>query len=219
LIDGGWLGELRHVQLMGLNGSLADPNAPLSWRQDAQLSGVNMLTLGILHETLLRWAPLPLRVSAQSHCFIPERLDPEKNAPRHVGTPDSVQVIAALQGGAKAVYHFSGVTPFGQEQSIALYGSDGVLHYDLGTDRISGASRREGPHVAGAPKGELRPIPIPPDKEGGWNVEADFVASIREGKPVTRTDFTTGLHYMAFTDAVVRSAAAQCSVVIAPLEH
>ena len=35
-----------------------------------------MLTLGILHETLLRWIGQPQRVLAQTHAFIPTRRDP-----------------------------------------------------------------------------------------------------------------------------------------------
>ena len=35
LIAAGYLGELREVQLYSLNAALADPAAPLSWRQDA----------------------------------------------------------------------------------------------------------------------------------------------------------------------------------------
>src|SRR5579885_608616 len=53
LIGEGFLGELREVHVFSLSAALADPAAPLSWRQDAALSGFNMLTLGILHETLL----------------------------------------------------------------------------------------------------------------------------------------------------------------------
>ena len=59
LIALGYLGELREVQVHGLGAALADPAAPLSWRQDAGLSGFNMLTLGIVHETLMRWVPPP----------------------------------------------------------------------------------------------------------------------------------------------------------------
>src|SRR5205823_2664665 len=70
LITGGFLGELREVQVFSLSAALADPAAPLSWRQDAALSGFNMLTLGIVHETLLRWAPPPVRVLAQIHAFL-----------------------------------------------------------------------------------------------------------------------------------------------------
>jgi predicted dehydrogenase len=203
LIDGGYLGELRQVQVMGLNGALADPAAPLSWRQDATLSGVNMLALGILHETLLRWAPPPVEVLAQTHAFIGERLA-ESGEKRAVGTPDCVQVLTVLRGGARGVYHLSGVTPFGQEQSITLLGSEGALHYILSSDRILGASRSTG--AKSAMIEEMQEIAIPPEKEGGWRVEADFVDSIREGKPVRFTDFASGVLYMEFTEAVVRSA-------------
>jgi predicted dehydrogenase len=38
-----------------------------------------------------------------------------------------------------------------------------------------------------------------------WEVEAQFVASIREGKPVTLTSFEDGVRYMEFTEAAWRS--------------
>lgn len=204
LIETGFLGELREVHVFGLTAALADTAAPLSWRQDVNLSGFNMLTLGIVHETLLRWTPPPVRVLAQVHAFIPRRIDPTSGVLRPVGTPDSVQVLAVLENGARAAYHFSGVTLFGQHMAIWLHGSDGVLHYDLSTNRIRGASKRRGASAGSADA--LPEIPIPPDRAGGWRVEADFVDAIREGKPITLTDFTTGVAYMEFTEAVARSA-------------
>ncbi len=203
LIEGGFLGEVREVQVCHLGAALADPSAPLSWRQDADLSGVNMLTLGILHETLLRWQPPPVRVLAQVHAFLPTRIDPTSGVRRTVGTPDSVQVLAVLENGARASYHFSGVSPFGQQAFIALHGSHGVLIYDLLQDRIRGQSRSAGPSCM---LEELREIPIPPEKAGRWQVEADFVRSIREGAPVRFSTFETGVAYMEFTEAVARSA-------------
>jgi predicted dehydrogenase len=204
LIESGFLGELREVRVIGLSDSLADPAAPLSWRQDVNLSGFNMLSLGIVQETLLHWAPAPVRVSAQVHAFVPRRIDPASGVLRPVGTPDSVQVLAVLENGARAAYHFSGVTPFGQEMGIWLYGSEGVLHYDLNNDRIRGASRRRG--SSPGQNAALEELPIPPEKERSWRVEADFVDAIREGKPVRLTDFATGVSYMEFTEAVARSA-------------
>ena len=199
-----FLGELREVHVFSRTGALADPAAPLSWRQDAALSGVNMLTLGIVHETLMRWTPPPVRVLAQAHAFTPERIDPESGVRRAVGTPDSVQVLAVLKNGARASYHFSGVTPFGQGAGIHLYGTDGVLYYDLTDDRIHGASRLRGTSPASAES--LKEIPIPPDKARVWQVELDFVDSIRLGTPVRLTNFETGVSYMEFTEAVARSA-------------
>jgi predicted dehydrogenase len=204
LIEGGFLGDLREVHVSSLNDNLADPAAPLSWRQDAALSGYNMLSLGIVHETMLRWVPPPVRVMAQVHAFIATRIDPASGVRRAVGTPDSVQVLAVLQNGARAIYHFSGVTPFGQSSGIHLYGSEGALHYDLATDRIVAASRRRGSGPIS--RAALEEIPIPPEKARDWQVEADFVQAIRSGTPIRFTDFATGVAYMEFTEAVAQSA-------------
>jgi predicted dehydrogenase len=201
LIGSGFLGELREAHVYSLSASLADPAAPLSWRQDLALSGFNMLTLGILHETLTRWVPPPVRVLAQVHAFLPSRIDPQSGVRRPVGTPDSVQALAVLENGARVTYHFSGVTPFGQGMGIHLYGTEGVLHYDLQHDRIRGASRKHGHHA-----GELVEIDIPEARAGRWRVEEEFVEAIRTGAPVRLTDFATGVAYMEFTEAVARSA-------------
>jgi predicted dehydrogenase len=202
LLSRGYLGELREVFVYARNNALADPAAPLSWRQDVALSGFNMLSLGIVHETLLRWAPLPVRVLAHVHAFIPTRIDPESGVRRPVGTPDSVQILAILENGARAVYHVSGVTPFGQGMGIWLFGTEGVLHYDLAHDRIEGAHQRG----KSPTEQTLEEIPIPSSKVRAWRVEADFVDAIRRQTPIQFTDFATGVAYMEFTEAVARSA-------------
>lgn len=200
LLANGFIGDLREVRVFNLNGALADPNAPLSWRQDAALSGCNMLTLGIVHETLMRWVPAVVSLVAQTHAHVPSRGD------QQVGTPDSVQVVAKLDGGACATYHFSGATPFGQAAGIELFGTKGALCYDLLNDRIRGGQA--------AKMSELPDIPIPPDKARTWNVEADFIAAIREHRPIEFTTFEAGVAYMEFTEAVARSAKSGVAVTL-----
>jgi predicted dehydrogenase len=197
LIAEGYLGQLRELQVVAVNGALADPTSPLSWRQDAALSGVNMLLLGIVHETVLRWLPAPINVLAQAHAFTPERVDPESGLRRKVGTPDSVQVLTVLPNGVRGTYHFSGAVPVGGHGSIAIYGTGGALRYDLVGDRIYGVRLGETGY---------QEIAIPEKEAGGWRVEADFVDSIRDKQPVRFTDFETGVKYMEFTEAVARSA-------------
>lgn len=204
LIESGYLGELREIRVYSLSEALADQAAPLSWRQDAALSGYNMLNLGILHETLSRWVPPPVQVMAQVHAFIPKRIDPESGVNRAVGTPDSVQVLAVLENGGRALYQVSGVIPFNKGMGIELYGSEGVLHYDLASDRIWGARRSDRAHPDKV--GTEVEIPIPPEKARSWRVEADFVDAIRSQAPIAFTDFATGVSYMEFTEAVARSA-------------
>jgi predicted dehydrogenase len=213
MLDAGFVGELREVEVVHHTDSLGNPDSPLSWRQDAALSGFNMLSLGILHETLQRWVAPPVRVLAQVHAFIGSRVDPESGVERAVGTPDSVQVLAILENGARATYCISGVHPFDMGASIRLMGTQGVLHYDLARDQLTGASRT----LHASEKGDLAKIPIPPEKERHWTVEADFVESIRTGKGVRFTDFDSGVGYMEFTEAVARSAAAGRAVDL-PLE-
>lgn len=204
LIEEGWLGDLREVVVIGTHDGLADASTPLHWRQVAALSGLNMLTLGILHETLIRWVPEPLRVLAQAAAFTPERIDSASGMRRRVGTPDSVQVLTQLDGGARGLYHFSGVTRFGPGNQIHLYGSDGTIRIDFTpSERVFAARRGE--------EG-LREIAVPAEEQGQWRVEADFIDSIRTGRPVTLTDFASGVRYMEFTEAVARSASSGATV-------
>jgi len=205
-LQGGYLGDLREVHVASFSNSLADPAAPLSWRQDAALSGYNMLNLGILHETLLRWVPPPIRVFAQVHAFIPSRIDPQSGVHRAVGTPDSIQALTILENGARGVYHLSGVISQGQGASIELLGSKGTLLYDLLGDRLWGSSTEDSGQSGSLEGKVLNEIPIPEDKARSWRVEADFVESIRAGTPVRLTDFQSGVRYMEFTEAVARSA-------------
>jgi predicted dehydrogenase len=205
LIADGYLGTLREVHVTGFTSDLADAATPLGWRQMTKYSGFNMLTLGILYETALRWTPPVNRVFAYASKLIPKRVDPETAKMVRVGTPDSVQILTTQEDGSCGTYRVSGVLWHDTGQKIALYGSEGTLIYDLTRDEISGARRGD----AG-----LEPLPIPPELRGGWQVEADFVAAIRRERPVTRTDFATGVRYMQFTEAVARSSRHQSPVAL-----
>jgi predicted dehydrogenase len=196
LIDSGFLGKIREVHVRGLNSDLADPRTPLGWRQMTKYSGFNMLALGILYETALRWVPPVNRVIAYASKHIPRRADPETGKVAKVGTPDSVQVLTTQEDGSCGVYRLSGVVWHDTGMSIGIYGSEGSLLYDLTHDLIRGGRRGEPAEI----------LAIPPELRGGWQVEADFVAAIRGERPVTRTDFATGVRYMQFTEAVARSS-------------
>jgi predicted dehydrogenase len=209
LIDSGFLGTLREVHAHGLNADLADPEAPIGWRQMTKYSGFNMLSLGILYETVLRWVAPATRVLAHASKLIPHRIDPETGKSARVGSPDSVQVITTQQDGSSGVYRFSGLLHHAPGLGVELYGSEGTLVYDLSHDEIRGARRDDPP---------LRSMPIPESLRGGWRVEADFIAAIRGERPVTHTTFATGVKYMQFTEAVARSSRHQHPVVL-PLQE
>src|SRR4029079_3408067 len=117
---------------------------------------------------------------------------------RRCGTPGSVQVVTILAGGGPGLYHVSGVTRFGPGTQIHLYGSEGTIKIELiPREKILAARRGDS---------QLEEIAVPPEKLGGWRVEADFIGAIRGENPVRFTDFASGLKYMEFTEAVARRA-------------
>ncbi|QEH33950.1 4-carboxy-2-hydroxymuconate-6-semialdehyde dehydrogenase [Aquisphaera giovannonii] len=209
LIADGFLGDLRELRVDSFSGDLAAPESPMTWRQMTRYSGFNMLTLGVVYEAVLRWAPPADRVMAYASKQVERRLDPELGKVARVGTPDSIQVLTTQEGGSVGVYRLSGLTRHERKMTVTLVGSDGTLVYDLLRDEIRGARSTE--H-------ELRPLPIPPDIRGRWRVEEDFVAAIRGERPVTHTDFATGARYMQFTEAVARSSRHQVPVRL-PLQE
>lgn len=51
------LGAITYISVRGVSRSFPDaPGAPLHWRQNADLSGLNILTMGIFYEALQRYA-------------------------------------------------------------------------------------------------------------------------------------------------------------------
>ena len=210
MLADGFLGDLREVVVLGLNGAAADPQAPLHWRQQAEYSGVNMLALGILHETLIRWVADPTRVLAQTQIFTLQRRDAASGEMRPVTRPDSVRVLTEIPGGARGVYHLSSAVHHAPPMQIQLYGSKGTIKYEFAPrDRLLAARGSDN---------ELREIEPPAGTQGKWRVEEEFVNAIRGEETVKLTDFATGVRYMEFTEAVERSA--QCGAAVdLPLEE
>lgn len=195
LLAAGALGEVREIHATCTHGGLADAAVPFSWRQDTELSGRNTLFLGIYYEMVLRWLQRePESVVADAAVFTPQRRD-ETGKPRPIGIPESVTVLGRYADGARLVLHCSGVETSAPRNELRLNGAKAGLRLDLGKGELWLQPRG----------GVEQRVEIASAKRGDWRVEADFVDSIREGRPVRLTDFATGVKYMRFTDAVWES--------------
>ena len=199
LLAEGYAGEVLAVELQAGQGQFVEPESPLHWRQDASLSGLNILTMGIWYEAMMRWLGPARRVTAMTRIAVPRRRD-ASGAWREVRVPDHVDVLAELRGGAIAHLRFSAVTALAPPSEVWIFGSDGTLRLEADARRLSGGRRGEG---------ELREIQIPAERRVGWRVEEEFVNAIRGHEKVSRTTFEDGVRYMEFTEAVARSAAAR----------
>jgi predicted dehydrogenase len=208
LIAEGYAGEVLAVDLSATqNARFVDREEPLHWRQDAVLSGHNILNMGIWYEAMLRWLGPARRVMAMTKIAVPQRRD-ERGTLREVTVPDHVEILATLRDGAVARLRFSGIAALGPAGEVWIFGSDGTLRLDGDGKRLSGARRGDR---------ELREIPIPAAQRVGWRVEEEFVNAIRGREKVARTTFEDGVRYMEFTDAVTLSAAAGRAVEVAAL--
>jgi predicted dehydrogenase len=195
MVADGSLGELTEVHVTVLSGGALDMATPVHWREQSQFSGTNTMLLGIYAEIVHRWLGPTESVMADAATFVSSRVDAESERRVAIDIPDSLGVLARMTNGARATYRLSTVLYAARDTNgVSLYGGGGTLHWSADDT------------MTFAPLGEpLRALPPDPGTEGAWNVEADFVASIREGKPVELTSFADGLSYMRFTEAVWRS--------------
>ena len=198
LVRDHYIGDLREVVVTASTDAVWDFSQPLHWRQKRSLSGYNTLTLGIVHEAIMRWLPEPVRVQAQQQTYEPNRPVPEAGNYQEVTVPDSVSALVEFKNDVRGVYRISGVNLFGPGHRVELYGSRGTVVVEFGeTERV--LAGRIGDD-------QLSPVEIAAEDRGRWSVESDFVAAIRDGRKVTRTTFGDGVRYMAFTEAVLRSS-------------
>ncbi len=190
LIAAGYVGTPLSLEVTGRPGTFPDPGAPLHWREDVELSGRNVMNLGIWYETVMRWIGEATSVVASGRVVVPSRMD-AAGAATPIRIPDHLDVIAGMECGAQAHFQFSNVTGILAANRATLFGDEGVLRLEGG--KLLGGRREDT---------TLHPIDIPAGEAGHWRVEEEFIGAIRGEEEVTLTDFATGTKYMEFTEAV-----------------
>ena len=199
----GRLGDLLAVEL--IDSSTFRTEGPLHWRHQRELSGLNIMTLGIWYEAMLRWAGPATRVAAFARTFVPVRADAD-GVRRAVPIPDHIDVLGDLACGAQLRMQVSQVTGL-RPSGAWLCGSEGTLHRDADG----------GLHYGARGDSALAPVAIEPQDVGAWRVEEEFINTIRGLEQVSHTRFADGVQYMEFTAAVHRSLESGRAAAVAGL--
>src|SRR2546425_2929132 len=131
---------------------------------------------------MARWLGPAKRVSAVGKVAVPRRRD-ESGAMHEVKVPDHVDILATLARGAVAHLRFSAVTALGPANEVWIFGSDGTLRLEADAKRLSGARRGDK---------ELREIPIPAERRGGWRGGGGVVDARRGGGEGSHTPLQDG---------------------------
>ena len=192
LIAEGYIGDVLAIEARA-GGAFLDSESALQWRQDFDLSGLNIMSMGIWYEALMRWVGEATRIMAMGKTFVKMRPDAD-GVMRSVRIPEHIDVVGDLACGAQLHIQVSNIAGLAGAPEVYIFGSDGTLRFS-------------GNKLYGGQKGdaELSEIDIPDSEAGGWRVEEEFVNAIRGGEVITHTDFDTGVKYMEFTEAVTRS--------------
>lgn len=201
-VQSGRLGELRLVRVQSMSNVFADPAAPMTWRKDHRLSGLNMLTLGMYIELIHRWFGWTRTVSALTQTFVSERTDTAGKR-MQVQIPDQILMNTVLENGTPVQYVISAAVHHGHDQ-IEIHGSKWTLQYEVNEDVLYGAA-------PGQPMGSAT---LDTDNEYdpvNWRVEQDFVDAIREGKEY-HPNFEDGMKYMQVIEAAYDSAREGCTI-------
>jgi predicted dehydrogenase len=193
LLAENYIGRPHHVHLQSFTNNYLDPKAPAHWRQKIEISGLNILTLGIYVEVLQRWLGDITGVFARGKIIRPLREGYE------VIIPDLLTVLCSFENGAEGVLEFSGINALVPGDRLQIYGSGGTLTYDFTSDIVQAAK---------AGDDSLRVVDVPPELEGEWRVEEDFLAAVRsKGGVLPHPNFEDGLRYMRVVQAVADSRA------------
>ena len=202
LIAEGYLGDILSVDLVISQGGFKETESSFHWRYDRDISGNNIMTMGIWYEGIMRWLGPAESVTSINRIHVKSRVD-EAGINRHIDVPDHVEILCEMASGPVMRMRLSSITGLGPADGVWLFGTEGTLF-------LKGPSRatRTPASLTGGRRGdsELTPIEIPADQQGAWRVEEEFINAIRGIEPVTHTSFFDGLKYMEFTDAVTISA-------------
>jgi predicted dehydrogenase len=195
LIGDGLLGELLSVEVQALQNRFADREGELHWRHDWELSGYNTLNIGAAYESMMRWVGRGNRIMAMAKVHVPYRRK-ASGALTSVSIPDHVDILYELANGAQVHMRMSATTGLSTGNQIWFYGIEGTIHVDQQQKIFAG---RRGDK-------QLSEVPNPPEAQAYYRVEEEFTNAIRGTEEITMVPFETGVHYMEWTEAVIRSA-------------
>jgi len=197
MLDGGEIGTPRFFRFEYQAPPLVPMGAPLHWRRNKKHSGSNIMVLGIIYESLLRWFGSAEWVDAHAEVINNRAVDLETNNEVEVEVPDYLSVQMKMTNGMMGSLFLHELSTRPASSSIKIYGDKGLFHLDF---------EMEGKlyHSTGSSQ-ELNEMQIPPGQTGKWRAEEEFINAIRGFEEIEHTTFTTGVEYMKFIQAVNES--------------
>lgn len=178
-------GRLLSVTVISANSANCDPQQ-ISWRERCELSGLNILQVGIYAETLNAWCGEYDSLAATTSISLNK--NDVQGQRVEIEIPQTVSITGTLSGGIPGTEFHTGLAAGFERAEILLCGSAATCRVDLLAQQIM-------LHSAASTASEI--IDAVGDE---WQVEADFLAAVRaarRGEPwQVRPNFTEAARYM-----------------------
>ncbi len=226
LIDGDYLGTVRHLGLRYFTGFARD--GEYAWRFDTSETSSGVIgDIGSHWLYLARWLLGEIQsISATSSRFVDR--DERPDGVPYTRGEDSAVITARFTSGAYAVLQVSAVcwegTEFNQTHLLDAHGSGGTIYASCDWDTVQ--------EVRGVRAGEPGPAAVLPIPDHIWGearresvhdtyrdvfrgsgaMIGDFVEAVRTRVPCS-PDFNDGLRIQQLCDAAVASAAADGTMI------
>jgi len=201
LIADGCLGDVLVIEVRS-GGLFLNPDSPMQWRENYDLSGLNIMSMGIWYEAVMRWVGEATRVIAMGKTFVKMRRDAD-GIMQSARIPEHIDVTADMACGAQLHLQVSNVAGLAGPNEVFLFGSTGTLR--IADDKLYGGQQTDS---------ALEEMTVAPEEIGAWRVEEEFTSAIRGQEVITHTNFEDGLKYMEFTEAVNLSMETGTSVTL-----
>src|SRR5436189_5107302 len=130
LLAENYLGRPHHIRLQCFTSAYLNADAAAHWRQRIEISGLNVLALGIYVEVLQRWFGDITGIFARGKILHGIRQGYE------VIVPDLLNILCKFENGAEGVLEISGINALASGDRLEVYGEAGTMTYDFGTDTI-----------------------------------------------------------------------------------
>jgi len=186
------------VVALSTSAANGDPNN-VTWRERIELSGLNILLVGIFAETMNSWCGEYESLAATTRILIPEKRDAQ-GAQVEIQIPQIVSIVGCLESGTHAAEYHSGLAAAYERSQIVLLGSHATCTVDLLSQQMWLHKNPGRPD-----QGELIN-----DAGDEWRVERQFIDAVlaarRGQKWHVSPDFVEASHYMRKLQAIHDSA-------------
>ncbi len=199
------MGDLILFDVRSSTGEFINYEREMHWRENRDISGNNIMHMGIFYEAGMRWLGTASSVMASSNVNVKKRISSDTGQISEISIPDHLEAIGEMNIGGN--FHISHSTVLGGAEKIKIYiyGTNSTLKISEDINCTTPQSYNTMQlKLETLKKGTNKWKILKPTKinVGKWRVEEEFIQAIKGKEKISHTTFSDGVKYMQFTDAL-----------------